>query len=106
MKAVWERLCGGVSVAKSLRKNWRTVLKELLVIALKAFVLFQMAFMLAMTLTRVVQPEQPEYAVKPIFRVVGQSLAGYVVRKELYDNVCNQTDEFILSSKFLRKEVC
>lgn len=57
-------------VLNELRSNWRLVLKELLVIFLKAFILFQMVFMVAITITNLLQPEQPEYHLQPIFRIV------------------------------------
>lgn len=99
-------LRNGWAGAGEIRRNWRPLLKGLLVVVLKAFVLYQMAFLVAMTLCRVMQPEQAEYQLKPYFRVVNNRLTGYVVRNNLSESVCNQSSEFVLNTKFPVKEVC
>jgi len=56
MRAIWQAVCGSAEVANKLRRDWRLVLKELLVLALKAFIIYQMVFMLVITLCRLVTP--------------------------------------------------
>ena len=92
MGTVWQMMNKIKETTGLLCKNWRLVLKEVLVIVLKAFVLYQMVFMLAMVLCKVLQPEQSEYELKPFFRLIGKQLTGYVVRGELISDVCNSTN--------------